>query len=89
MLDRRAAKVLEERNSRKQPLSEDEARRLIESVDKVFVGRGRSAREIAAGEATPDELKGPTGNFRAPMIRSGKILLVGFHQPTLEGLLAE
>jgi hypothetical protein len=32
-------------------------------------------------------LKGPTGNYRAPIVRKGKTLLVGFHAETLESLV--
>jgi hypothetical protein len=34
-------------------------------------------------QATLDDLRGPTGNFRAPMVRIGRRLLVGFHEETL------
>ena len=39
---------------------------------------------------TRDELKklvlGPTGNLRAPALRKGKTLMVGFHEETYEKL---
>ncbi|MEM7351525.1 MAG: hypothetical protein AAF657_12005 [Acidobacteriota bacterium] len=87
MLERHSAAVGEERNSRKQPLADDEAQQLINDVDLVHVARGKKVRQLASGDASPDDLKGPTGNYRAPMIRSGQDLLVGFHPETLEGLL--
>ena len=34
-----------------------------------------------------DAMLGPTGNLRAPTIRSGKTLLVGFHEETYEAKL--
>ena len=88
MLDRHAASVAQDRNSRKQPLDDDDVRQLLADVDTVFVARGKKRREIPAAETILDDLKGPTGNYRAPMILSGSRLLVGFHPETLEQLLA-
>lgn len=87
MLDDKAAVVQEERNSRKEPLSDKEARALIASVSKVIVAKGKKFEEMPASKATVAHLKGPTGNYRAPMVRKGKTLLVGFHAETLESLI--
>jgi len=87
VLDSTTTEVLAERNARKSPLSEDEARQLIAAVDRVLVAKGRKIVELASAEATPDHLKGPTGNYRAPIVRRGDTLLVGFHQQALEDLL--
>ncbi len=87
MLTRRKATVSEERSSRKEPLGEQEARALIASVDTVVIAKGKKAVSHPAGEVKPADLKGPTGNFRAPMVRRGKTLLVGFHAASLESLL--
>lgn len=87
MLDDRKSVLKEDRNSRKEPLSDKEARALIASVGKVIVARGRKAEELPAAKAGLADLKGPTGNYRAPMLRKGKTLLVGFHQDTLESLV--
>ena len=87
MLDDKAAVVREERNSRKEPLSDKEARALIASVSKVIVAKGKKFEEMPASKTTVAHLKGPTGNYRAPMVRKGKTLLVGFHAETLESLI--
>lgn len=87
MLDHHDAAVDEERNSRKQPLTDDDAQRLLGEVETVWVARGKKCRQLAASEASLDDLKGPTGNYRAPMVRSGQRLLVGFHPDTLEEFL--
>ena len=73
----------EERNSRKQPLDDDEARQIVESVARVLVARGKKIEEIASPGTSLDRLKGPTGNYRAPIVRSGDTLLVGFHAGAL------
>jgi arsenate reductase-like glutaredoxin family protein len=87
VLEDRGAVVKEERNSRKEPLSDAEARALIGSVSKVIVAKGKKVEEIPAAEAKVAQLKGPTGNYRAPMIRKGKTLLVGFNADALERLV--
>lgn len=74
------------RNARKEPLSDEEAQALLEAVTTVIVARGKTFAELPAGQATIADLKGPTGNYRAPMLRKGKTLLVGFHAGTLERL---
>ena len=77
----------EERNSRKQPLDDDEARKLVESVERVLVARGKKIEELAPRSVSLDRLKGPTGNYRAPIVRSGDTLLVGFHADALGELV--
>ena len=89
MLTSRATSVAEERSCRKAPLTDEEASDLLGGVDRVIVARGRSVRELTAGEASLADLKGPTGNYRAPMILRGRTLLVGWNQDRLEGLLAD
>ena len=87
MLDGRRTEVRQERNSRKQPLSEEEAQALLDGASRVLVAKGRKVQEIPKGEATPDDLRGPTGNFRAPILLTEGTLLVGFHGETLEEVL--
>jgi hypothetical protein len=87
VLDDKQVVVHEERNSRKAPLSDTDARDLLASVTKVIVAKGKKSVELPAAKARIDDLKGPTGNYRAPMVRKGKTLLVGFHAETLESLV--
>ncbi|HSM12542.1 MAG TPA: hypothetical protein VLA66_00595 [Thermoanaerobaculia bacterium] len=86
MLDAKQAEVVEERST-KDPLDEKEVRALLASVKEVVVARGRKAERRPAAEVRPDDLRGPTGNFRSPMLRRGRTLLVGFHPDALEELL--
>jgi len=62
-------------------------RALLASVREVVIARGKKAERRPAGEVRPADLKGPTGNFRAPIVRRGKTLLVGFHRESLEELV--
>lgn len=77
-----------ERSSRKEPLTEREASALLEGVRRVVVFRGRKAVEITSGEATARDLKGPTGNFRAPLLRVDDTLIVGFNRDRLSALFS-
>jgi hypothetical protein len=88
VLERTAAEVGEERTTRR-PLTEAEVRALLAAVDTVVLARGPATRRLPAAEVAPDDLRGPTGNFRAPMVRRGRTLLVGFHPKTLEHLLKD
>ena len=62
----------------------DEALKLAKTADKIIVGRGKKVTTIDMKKDPPDDdtlvslLLGPTGNLRAPTIRKGKTLLVGF-----------
>ncbi|MBI3872376.1 MAG: hypothetical protein HY304_04790 [candidate division Zixibacteria bacterium] len=88
MLDKAKTKIVDERNSRKAPLSDVEARKLLATVERVIVAKGQAARHLKADETTLEDLRGPTGNFRAPMIRKGKTLLVGFSDAAIRQLLS-
>ena len=68
-------------------MTDAEARSLIKTVDRVVIARGANVRELASSETTLDDLRGPTGKFRAPMIRKGATLLVGFSDEQLNRLL--
>ena len=83
MLDATKARIVTTRLSKSDPLSEKDVRALLKEVDEIVVAKGKSTRTLPAREATLDDLRGPTGNVRAPMVRIGRRLLVGFHEETL------
>lgn len=87
MLEKKKVKIGEERQSRKAPLSPSDAQALLDSVTWVVVAKGKNSRRMSAEEATPDDLRGPTGGFRAPILRRGKTLLVGFSEVEIEKLV--
>ena len=87
MLESRKTRVLEDRFSNKQPLTDAEARSLIKTVDRVLIARGSNVREQKSSETTLADLRGPSGKFRAPMVRKGATLLVGFSQEALQRIL--
>jgi len=83
VLDRTRARVVTTRKAKAEPLSERDVRGLLKEVDEVVIAKGKSVRSVPAEDATLDDLRGPTGNFRAPMMRIGRRLLVGFHEESL------
>lgn len=87
MLDAAGTAVRSERSSRKEPLSDKEVRQLLRAVSWVVVSKGKRSKRIQADKAKLADLKGPTGNYRAPMVRKGKTLLVGFNREELEKLV--
>jgi hypothetical protein len=80
------ARVAHERSTR-EPFTDREVRELLAAVDEVWIARGRAVDRRPAGEVRSDDLKGPTGGFRAPMLRAGRRLLVGLHRESLDELL--
>jgi arsenate reductase-like glutaredoxin family protein len=88
VLDKSKADVRDERPSRSRPLSDADAKALLSGVDTVTLARGKSARTLSAREVSLDDLRGPTGNFRAPIVRAGRRLLVGWNEESLRDLLA-
>ena len=88
MLEKSKSGVDEERPARSRPLADADAKALLKEVDVVTLARGKTARTLPAREVSLDDLRGPTGNFRAPMLRVGRRLLVGWHEESLRELLA-
>ena len=84
MFERNEVQVKQERLARKEPLNEKQVRELLRGVTEVVIARGKKTEAFKANEVEPAMLKGPSGNFRAPMLVRGKKMLVGFSAETLE-----
>ena len=64
-------------------LARKEAAGLAKQASKVIVAKGKKVTEFAGGKAGKEvvaAMLGPTGNLRAPTIRKGKTLVVGFSE---------
>jgi len=65
-------------------LGADDAREILEPASKLIVAKGRKLSEFKLGAAAPDEavsaMLGPTGNLRAPTLKVGKTVVVGFNE---------
>jgi arsenate reductase-like glutaredoxin family protein len=57
---------------------------MADAASRVIVAKGKKVREFQlakrADAEVVDAMLGPTGNLRAPTIRRGKTLLVGFDE---------
>jgi arsenate reductase-like glutaredoxin family protein len=56
----------------------------------VIVAKGKKVSEFAGGKAGKEVVEamlGPTGNLRAPTLRRGKTVLVGFNEEVFEQIL--
>ncbi len=68
-------------------LAKSDAAALAKAASKVFVAKGKKVSEFPGGKAGKDLVEamlGPTGNLRAPTIRKGKTVLVGFNEELFE-----
>jgi len=67
---------------------------LVAKADNLYVSKGKKVVHIDLQAESPDRetlgklLLGPTGNLRAPTVRKGKTILVGFDEPTYKKVLA-
>jgi len=73
-------------DARKTPLKEREALALVQEVDEIYASKGKQVVHLDLKKAKPVKaallglLLGPTGNLRAPTLRKGRTLLVGFDE---------
>ena len=76
--------------SASQKLARSEAAAMAKQASKVIVAKGKKVSEFSPGGKAPkacvDAMLGPTGNLRAPTLRVGKTILVGFNEEVYEGV---
>ena len=67
-------------------LGRTDAIQMARAASKLIVARGKKIVTFSMRGDKPDDqtlaghMLGPTGNLRAPTIRKGKILIVGFNE---------
>ncbi len=86
MLDETGSKIKTERSTTKSPLTDEDVQDLLDSSKRVVIARGRSSRELKPSEAKLDDLKGPSGKYRAPMMLFDRVLYVGYCPAALDEL---
>ncbi len=75
-------------DARKATLKAKEALGLLREVAEVYAAKGTRVVHVDLKKDQPDEatlrglLLGPTGNLRAPTLRRGRTLIVGFDGAT-------
>ena len=72
-------------------LGRDDAAELAAKATKLIVAKGKKVTTFAtkggASDEAIDAMLGPTGNLRAPTLRSGKTVVVGFSDDEYRDLL--
>ncbi|MCS7022380.1 MAG: ArsC family (seleno)protein [Gemmataceae bacterium] len=89
-----AVSVGQQVDARKTPYGPAEVLRLLEGIEQLIViGRGQKVQrwDLRQPTVSMDELVsqvlGPTGNLRAPTLRIGNTLIVGYHEATYREVL--
>ena len=63
---------------------------MLTDIDEIYVAKGKRVSHVDLRKENPGNdallslLLGPTGNLRAPTLRVGRTLLVGFDEATYE-----
>jgi arsenate reductase-like glutaredoxin family protein len=92
-LESKALQVSEQTDATKERRGRGEALALARTVEKVIVGKGKKVITFDMKNDPPEDetllahLLGPTGNLRAPTLRKGKTLLVGFSEDAYKQVL--
>lgn len=83
MFDERNISIDEVVEARKQKVEGDDAWNLLSGAESIVVGRGKKVVVFDPENDTRDDILkvclGRTGNLRAPTLKMGKLLVVGFN----------
>jgi arsenate reductase-like glutaredoxin family protein len=66
---------------------------VLKDVDEIYAAKGKQVVHVDLRQKRPGRaellalLLGPTGNLRAPTLRKGRTLIVGFDEATYARLL--
>jgi arsenate reductase-like glutaredoxin family protein len=76
------------------PLRRGKLLKLLEDVEELYTSKGKRVVHVDLKREKPDKaillglLLGPTGKLRAPTLRKGRSLLVGFDEQTYRQVLS-
>ena len=80
-------------DARKTRMGPKEAMALLDGANELLAAKGKKVERIDLRKGKPDKatvarlMIGPSGNLRAPTLRVGKKILVGFDEDTYEKVL--
>ena len=86
--------VTEQRDAKKATIKGEAALAVLKNVDEIYAAKGKQIVHVDLRRDKPPNaelltvLLGPTGNLRAPTLRKGRTLIVGFDEATYKRLLA-
>jgi arsenate reductase-like glutaredoxin family protein len=84
--------VAEAVNAKQSVMKEKDALRLLAGADELWSMKGKRIVHVDLQKAQPSRadllalVLGPTGNLRAPTIRKGRTIIVGFDEATYRQL---
>ena len=77
-------------DAKKKTRGADGARDLLKEADEIYIAKGKNVQHFDLKKEKPEAvvpmMLGPTGNLRAPTLRKGRTLMVGFDKATYEKL---
>ena len=92
-LARHKVAVAAQRDAKKATIKGDAALGVLKDVDELYVAKGKRVVHVNLTRERPPRaellglLLGPTGNLRAPTLRKGRTLIVGFDETTYKSVL--
>jgi arsenate reductase-like glutaredoxin family protein len=92
-LEKKAVEVSDQTDASKIRKGRAEVLELARTADKIVVAKGKKIVTFDMKKAPPDDdtlaanLLGPSGNLRAPTVRKGKTLLIGFNDVAYQEIL--
>jgi arsenate reductase-like glutaredoxin family protein len=93
-LARHKVAITEQTDAKKATIKGEAALAVLKDVDEIYAARGKQVVHVDLRRDKPPKanllavLLGPTGNLRAPTVRKGRTLIVGFDEATYKRLLA-
>jgi arsenate reductase-like glutaredoxin family protein len=92
-LAKRKVAVAAQADAKKATIKGAAALKVLDGVEQLYVAKGTRVVHLDLKHAPPPRaellalLLGPTGNLRAPTLRKGRTLIVGFDEATYERVL--
>ena len=91
MFDRQGTEIEETVEARKVQITDDKAWELLKIAQEIVVGRGKKSQSFKPSTENKAEILsnclGRTGNLRAPTLKIGKIIIVGFNEDMYDNYL--
>ena len=92
-LARHKVKIAAQTDAKKATIKGEAALGVLKDVDELYAAKGKRLVHVDLKRGKPPRaellglLLGPTGNLRAPTLRKGRTLIVGFDDATYTRLL--
>ncbi|MCA9056891.1 MAG: hypothetical protein KDA85_00270 [Planctomycetaceae bacterium] len=87
--------TVEQVDAKKNRYGADEVLPLLDGIKTLIVAKGKKAVRLDLQSDRPEDAElaalmlGPSGNLRAPTLRVGQTMLIGFHPDSLSTILLD